>query len=161
MVKKQTKRPKIDSVQKNREIVQAAHVRVLPPSHIEMDMRDMIFFDNVISEFARAEWTEHTKELAALLARALNDMETDQRMMRTEGSISHTERGTPVINPRKTAVQMNASIIMSIRRSLSLHARAQNGEARDVGKRKAIAKKIESDVAAMDDDGLIARPTVN
>jgi hypothetical protein len=36
-----------------------------------------------------------------------------------------TERGTPVVNPRKSVVQMHAATILSFRRSLSLHARAR------------------------------------
>ena len=56
-----------------------------------------------------------------------------------------SEKGTPVVNPRKTVIQMNASIILSYRRSLQLLARAQGGEARDTGKRRAIAKEYEGD----------------
>lgn len=67
-----------------------------------------------------------------------------------------TEKGTPVVNPRKTVVQMHASTILSFRRSLSLHARAQGGEARDVAKRRAETKGLEAGLDEADD--LIARP---
>jgi hypothetical protein len=91
-----------------------------------------------------------------MLARTMADLEQDQRLMRAEGPVMATEKGTPVVNPRKTVIQMNASIILSYRRSLSLHARAQGGEARDVAQRRGAAKAIE---AGLDDgDDLLARP---
>jgi hypothetical protein len=51
---------------------------------------------------------------------------------------------------------MHAATILSYRRSLGLHARAQGGEARDIAKRRTMAKKIETDNPL--DDDLLARP---
>jgi hypothetical protein len=51
---------------------------------------------------------------------------------------------------------MHAGTILSMRRSLSLHARAQGGETRDIGKRRGQTKEIESGNPLNDD--LIARP---
>ncbi len=53
------------------------------------------------------------------------DLTREQVALREEGSVATSERGTPVVNPRKVVVQMHASSILSFRRSLSLHARAQ------------------------------------
>jgi hypothetical protein len=46
--------------------------------------------------------------------------------------------------------------VLSLRRSLALHARARNGDNRTAGKRSAIAKAGEID----GDDELFAAPTV-
>ncbi|MNI36100.1 hypothetical protein D3C73_901410 [compost metagenome] len=59
-------------------------------------------------------------------------------------------------NPRKSIVQMHAGSILSFRRSLALHARAVQGEARDAAKRREAAKDIEGDNPLEDD--LLARP---
>ncbi len=75
-------------------------------------------------------------------------------MLRTEGAVSYSEKGTPVANPRKAIVQMHASSILSFRRSLALHARAVQGEARDAAKRREAAKDIEA--GATSDDELLA-----
>ena len=147
---------RIDSISEQSKIAQAASMQINPPAHIPMDETDMIYFQNVIAEFAKAEWTAHQIELAAMLARAMNDMELESRKLREEGSIAYSERGTPVCNPRKAIVQMAGSTILAMRRSLSLHARAQKGESRDVAKRKEMAKAIENDVIDMDSDSLIA-----
>lgn len=150
------RRKRIDSVDAEIQVAQASQAQISAPSNVPLDADDLPFFASVIDEFARSEWTAHQLELAAMLARTMADLERDQRLMRAEGPILATERGTPVVNPRKTVIQMNASIILSYRRSLQLNARAQGGETRDVGKRRAMTKDIESDVAGADE--LFARP---
>ena len=150
------KRNRIDSTAEAVRVASDMRRPVEPPSNVPLDDADLPFFASVIAEFARSEWTAHQLELAAMLARTMADLEREQRELRSEGSVMATDRGTPVVNPRKTVVQMHASSILSFRRSLSLHARAQGGEARDIGKRRAGTKSIEADVNEADD--LIARP---
>jgi hypothetical protein len=79
-----------------------------------------------------SEWTAHQLELAAMLARTMADLNREQQALRAEGSVVHTEKGTPVVNPRKAVVQMHASSILSFRRSLSLHARARGARRRQL-----------------------------
>ena len=150
-----SRKQRIDSTAAVVEIAKASGRQINPPSNVPLEDRDLPFFASVIAEFARSDWTAHQLELAAMLARTMADLESDQRLMRQEGPIMATDRGTPVVNPRKTVIQMNASIILSYRRSLSLHARAQGGEARDIGKRRGMAKEIEGGLGG---DDLLARP---
>ena len=84
------------------------------------------------------------------------DLEREQTLLRDEGSVAHSRAGTPVVNPRKVVVQMHAGTILSFRRSLSLHARAQSGEARDVARRRVMGKAAEAAEAI--EDNLIAKP---
>jgi hypothetical protein len=149
-----TRRQRVDSSTAAVKIMAGAIREILPPAHIRMDAGDMPYWQSVIGEFARAEWSAHQLELAALLARTMADLEREQYELRTEGSVMSSERGTPVTNPRRQAVQMHTGSILSLRRSLSLHARAQKGEARDVSKRAGMSKAIEADL----DDDLLARP---
>lgn len=150
------KRNRIDSTAEAVRVAAAMPRAIEPPSNVPLDECDLPFFANVIAEFARSEWTAHQLELAAMLARTMADLEREQRELRTEGSVMKSDRGTPVVNPRKVVVQMHAGSILSFRRSLSLHARAQGGETRDIAKRRAGTKAIEADVHG--DDDLIARP---
>ena len=150
------KRQRIDSTTEKVRVMSDAAKPIHPPSTIPLDDDDLPFFANVIEEFARSEWTAHQLELAAMLARTMADLSREQVAFRDEGTIMKTDRGTPVINPRKTAIQMHASTILSYRRSLGLHARATGGESRDIAKRRTMAKDIESDNPLSDD--LLARP---
>lgn len=150
------RRQRVDSATGAVQVMAAAAKPIEPPSNVPLEPADMGFFASVLAEFARSEWTAHQLELAAMLARTMADLEREQRDLRAEGSVVTTERGTPVVNPRKAVVQMHAASILSFRRSLSLHARAQGGEARDVGKRREMAKAVEADNPL--DDDLLARP---
>lgn len=150
------RKTRVDSTAAAVAVARGASAEINPPSNVPLSETDLPFFASVIAEFARSEWTAHQLELAAMLARTMADLNAEQVAMRAEGSICKTDKGTPVINPRKTAIQMHYSNIHSARRSLSLHARAQGGEARDVAKRRGSVKEIEG--GAVDSDDLLARP---
>lgn len=151
------RKQRVDSNAAAVQIMQGSTRQIQPPSHVPLDDMDWPFFENVIEEFARSEWTEHQIELAAMLARTMAQLEQEQRTLRTEGYIAVRENGTTVENPRARAVKSLTGDILSFRRSLSLHARAKQGEARDVAKRQAQAKAIEADLGG---DDLLATPTM-
>lgn len=146
------KKDRVDSLSEAVRIASADEVQL--PVNVPLDGGDVPFFHNVIAEYARAEWSAHQLEIAAMLARTMADLTREQKLLRDEGGVAFSEKGTPVANPRKAIVQMHASSILSFRRSLALHARAQSGEARDTAKRREAAKEIES--GADSDDDLLA-----
>ncbi|RVO55152.1 terminase small subunit [Sinorhizobium meliloti] len=150
------RKARIDSAAEAVRVMAKATTEIDPPANVPLDEEDLPFFRNVIAEYARSEWSSHQLELAAMLARTMADLTREQKLLRDEGGVAYSEKGTPVANPRKSIVQMHASSILSFRRSLSLHARAQAGEARDVAKRRGAAKDIENDNPLEDD--LLARP---
>lgn len=156
MAAKKPRRARVDSVSEQVRIMASAGAQIHPPSTVPLEDGDLPFFANVIDEFARSEWTAHQLELAALLARTIADLNSEQLALRAEGTVLTTDKGTPVVNPRKTVIQMHASTILSYRRSLGLHARAQGGDARDIAKRRTQAKNVEADNPL--DDDLLARP---
>lgn len=145
------RKARIDSADEIVRVMAKASSEVSPPTNVPLDAEDMPFFQSVIAEYARADWSAHQLELAAMLARTMADLTREQQMLRVEGGVAYSDKGTPVANPRKSIVQMHASSILSFRRSLSLHARAQAGEARDVAKRRDAAKGIEGDANQEDD----------
>ena len=151
------RRSRIDSTTEAVRVVAAAGRQINPPSNVPLEPCDLPFFASVIAEFARADWTAHQLELAAMLARTMADLEREQMLLRGEGAIAYSEKGTPVANPRKTIVQMHAASILSFRRSLALNARAQSGEARDVAKRRTASKRLEN-IGDLHGDDLIAKP---
>jgi hypothetical protein len=151
-----TRKARIDSASEAVRVMSAATKTINPPSNVPLDETDLPFFASVIAEFARSEWTAHQLELAAMLARTMSDLNREQVALREEGSVCMSEKGTPVVNPRKTVVQMHAATILSFRRSLALHARAHTRDLSDIAKRQGKAIAITADNPL--DDGLIARP---
>ena len=138
-----TKRAPITSAAEAVRIMQGAAKEITPPSHVPMDEMDWPFWHNVVAEFARAEWTEHQLELAAMLARTMANLELEQRTLRAEGFIAVRENGTTVENPRARAVKALTGDILSLRRSLALHARAKSGNSGNDANRREQAKELE------------------
>jgi hypothetical protein len=124
-----------------------------------LDECDWPHWRNVVAEFARAEWSEHQLELAAMLARTMADLAREQRTLRTEGYIAVRDNGTTVENPRARSVKSLTGDILSLRRSLALHARARSGDSRNDAKRREAGKEIERN--AGDHDELLPRPQIN
>lgn len=151
-----TKRKRIDSLTETVMVAQASQAQIVPPSNVPLKSEDMPFFASVIGEFARSEWTSHQLELAAMLARKMRLLRDELQTLEDEGFTMVTANGAPCQNPRLGGVRMLDTSIMATRRTLSLHARATGGEARDVGKRRDAAKGIEADVGGAGD--LMARP---
>ena len=90
-----------------------------------------------------------------MIARTMNDINREHQKLRKEGYISVRQNGTTVENPRQRVVKSLTGDLLSLRRSLSLHACAR-GEARDVAERSAIAKEVEGNNPL--DHELLARP---
>jgi hypothetical protein len=111
------RRARIDSASEAVRVMSKAARAIVPPSNVPLDKCDLPFFTSVIAEFARSEWTAHQLELAAMLARTMADLNREQMALRKEGAVATSERGTPVVNPRKAVVQMHAATILSFRRS--------------------------------------------
>src|SRR3546814_2024080 len=99
------RKQRIDSATAAVKVMQGATREIAPPAHVRMSEEDWPFWHSVIAEFARSEWTDHQLEIAAMLARAMADLEREQYELRAEGSVMTSERGTPVVNPRKTVVR--------------------------------------------------------
>lgn len=149
------RKTRIDTLAGNAQTVIAAKNAALkPPKHVKLAKCDKPFFDSVIAEFARSEWSAHSLELAAILARAMSDLESEQRQLREEGAVIVANTGRSMVNPRQTVVSSVAATILSIRRSLSLQAHAKGGDAADIAKRRQAAKAIEADTLASDLLGL-------
>lgn len=150
------KRAAVNSPSEAVRIMQGAAQELRPPSHVPMEDMDWPFWHNVVAEFARADWTEHQLELAAMLARTMANLEAEQRTLRQEGFITKRANSTTVENPRARAVKSLTGDILSLRRSLALHARAKSGDSRTDAKRREQGKAIETKYG----DDLIARPNV-
>lgn len=154
------RRPRIDSAAAAVEVMAAAARDLSPPAHVFLRPGDMPFWDSVIAEKPKSEWTEGDLIVAASLARTMADVE----MLST---MSVGQRGTTKGKVKSTfviksigAVDKLARRIVTLRRALGLDNRAKNGEQRDVNQRRAHAMGLEADRAALDEDDLIARPTV-
>lgn len=129
---------------------------IVAPANVPLLDDDLPFFDAVIREYAKSEWSSHQLEIAAMMARTMRDLEENQRALREEGYIIvRPSNGTTVENPRARVVKSLTGDLLSLRRSLGVHARAK-AEPRDQARNTKILKGYEQDNPLEDD--LLARP---
>jgi len=162
---KKKKKERIDSISETVNVAQNALKSIEPPMHVPLRKAEMKFWYSIINEFSLAEWTDHTLEMAAFLCRNMYDLDLETRKMRREGSVLERKQVIPAIkdkdtkeiiekaktvtvstylNPRKQMIDTYTKNVIALRRNLSLHARATEGESRDVGARRSKSKDIEN-----------------
>lgn len=150
------RRQRIDSAAAAIATMAAATRDLSPPAHVKFRSADWPFWDAVIAERAKSEWSAADLLVAANLARALADAERIAEM--TTGKNGAVKVATMVASI--SASDKLARRIVTLRRALGIDSRSKHGEQRDVEKRRAIAKDIEGGQNPMadDEDGLLARP---
>jgi hypothetical protein len=125
---------KVNSKASQTRIAQGAN-RTIEPS-FPLSVQGLLFFNEVIAEKPKADWTDHEITLAAILARTMDDVAADAE---TEG----------------LTAKLNA--IVSLRRSMGIHSPAK-APARELQRRREIGKEIENGYLETAEDDLIARP---
>lgn len=148
------KKQRSDSITMQGAAMRAKSVQ--PPAHIEIWPEARPFWDNVIAECAKVDWTAHQLEMAAILARCMCQLVQEQEKAREEGSVIVSDKGTPMQNPRIRAVHDLQAQVAKLRQGLAINGRAVKGEARDVRKRTSQLKAAEAVVDELEGDGLIA-----
>lgn len=149
------RRQRIDSAEGALSVAAAAARDLSPPDHLKFRTADWPFWDAVIAEKPKSEWTEADLVVAANLARAMADAERVAEMTTGKnGAVKVTTLIKSIAASDKLARR-----IVTLRRALGLDNRAKNGEQRDVNKRREHAREIEAGhPLAEDDDDLLARP---
>lgn len=155
---KKKKAHRIDSVKETVKVAAAAHKKIKTPSGIKLDDEEKKFFDDIVKEMAKIEWSDHKLQLAALLAKMMKSLREAQDDLNENGVSIKTPKGMLVVNPALHAVSKLSQVITTTRRSLSLHASAFS-QKEDIGNRRKKAKEIErSATDADDEDGLLGTP---
>src|SRR4051794_15558631 len=106
------RRTRIDSNSERMRIIADANKVILPPKHIPLDSEETTYFNNIISEFPKADWSAHQIELVAMIARMMADFRRESELLREEGAVVSGSMGGTVTNPRKQVVQMHGNNIV-------------------------------------------------
>ena len=149
---------RIDSAAEKAKIVSAAATKIEAPANMVLDELAQEFFEQIIEEQAKAQWSKHSISLAADMAQSMSLVQKLKAEVESEGYLitNYTERGsTTVKNPLLGEITKHQASIVAMRRSLALHARAQLGDNRQAGKQRAYAKELEEQAQQETEDDLI------
>jgi hypothetical protein len=127
-----------------------------PPAHVSLRECDLPFWNSLVRARPFATWNASDLEVAANLARAKADIERIQAEIYAEGDIIENGRGTPVMNPKHTLLEILSRRVMACSRMLHVHCEATNGESREQKNKAKTQKAAEQAIAAAQaDDDLI------
>ena len=156
-------RTRVDSAASKTKAKQAAMKPLPLPQTISLTPLEMIHYEMICDEFARVELTRHKVELIGNLARAMRRLTEEEETLDSEGTVSTGAQGGDILNPRVQSVEKLAQRIITMRRTLGIHAPAQGKKTAMDGTRahnKANEREPSIPVgpAAEQRASLIARP---
>ena len=136
-------------------MVNAAKGIPQPPAHVALRPQDKPFWPGVYAAKSVDEWTEAHLVIGAQLARAMADLEKQQELLDTEGTVIENARGTMVMNPRVSVLEGLARREMALMRALGLTGKANVDPRDSAGKRKVEqqSRKLREE---LEDDELLA-----
>lgn len=152
-----TRRQRVDSATAAVAIMaSAAKGELEPPAHISVPEGAMPFWRAIIRARPREDWEAAPSLLNAAANLAWTQWQIDRVRRQIDGDDDVPE-GQTVAQLGSLLLKMQR-LEMGYLRVLQQHGRAVEGEARDVARRRSMAKGIEA--ANPLDDELLARPTV-
>jgi hypothetical protein len=122
-------------------IAAGAALEIKAPKHCKIDRRHKPFFDSIVEEYPKADWTKHELEMAAVLARIMFNLHGELVALELEGSTLTTPEGKKYASPRITIISTHESAVLGLRRSLMLNTRLKSGEVTNNKKHAESRKK--------------------
>lgn len=157
----QTKKPRktrVDSVAGVAAAIVAGGKKITLPENTRFTEQERKVFTELCEEFSKSEITPHKVRLLILLTKQIVMLEAEQVTLTREGFSLINSHGNAVPNPRARACASMSASILSMRRSLGIHTRAQaGGDNREAAKRRAINKDNEAEREGYD-NSLITFP---
>lgn len=154
---KSNRRKRSDSAAAAQAAVSSAAAGVMdPPAHLNLSDEARPFWDDIMRTRAADSWTPADLVLAAHLARTYADIEFYTRQAAEESRLMEGVTGEPKVHPVHRVLTDLGAQVLSLSRSLQIHARATQGESRDQQKRNGLHASAQKTMSEA--DSLIARP---
>lgn len=126
------------------------------PKHIKLRDCDLPFWTDILRARAREEWSDLDLVLAGQLARCQADIEIEQALIYSEGSIVVNDRGTSVTNPRLRALNELKQSQLATVKALALNATAK-ADPRDIAKKRQAFFSARDVAEEAQEEDLIAK----
>lgn len=126
-----------------------------PPKHVALRQQDEAFWPGIYKAKSVDEWTDAHLVVGAQLARAMADLEKQQELLDTEGTVLENARGTMVMNPRVSVLEGLARREMALMRALGLTGKV-NVDPRDSAGKRKIEQQSRKLREELEDDELLA-----
>jgi hypothetical protein len=145
-----------NTVESERNGLRDAMPQIEPPACVKLREGDLPYWQTVTRARALSEWTETDLLHAANLARCQADIERISGEIAIEGDTITNARGTEVLNPKHSLLEVLSRRAVSLSRLLQIHAQAVQGRSDRVADTRA--KSAERARALNELDDLIPTP---
>ncbi len=151
------RKAKHDTVATEAAIAAALQTEIDPPEHVTLPPDALLRFRLIVRARAQDTWNELDLEHAANLACCLADLERLREEVRAEGDVIENQRGTQIVNPKHTLMEVLSRRSVALSRMLHVHAEATQGRARDTGERTKKERDLRDALAdaSLDDEDLL------
>lgn len=135
----------------------AASGVIQPPDHVTISEQEWPFWESIILSRARSTWNQSDLEQAALLAKTKCDIERLITEVRVEGDMIDAGIKGMIVNPKHDLIEKLSRRSLALARAIHVDATATQGRSRDTGEK---TKREHEQLAKLNDDDLLARPTI-
>jgi hypothetical protein len=154
---KRPRRPRVDSIEQTIKLIgDAVKGPPEPPLHARLRAGDRPFWDDVIRQRARDDWTEVDLVVAVQLARTQADIETQSELLEGEGPIGRGGQGQDVVNPRLSVVELLCKREMAFLRTLRIGGLGNAANATERRRLERQAEGIAKEAQDVEEDRLLA-----
>jgi len=126
-----------------------------PPAHVALRPQDEPFWPGIYKAKSVDEWTDAHMVIGAQLARSMADLEKQQNLLDSEGTVIENAKGTMVMNPRVSVLEALARREMALMRALGLTGKA-SADPRDAQGKRKIEQQSRKLREELEDDELLA-----
>lgn len=132
-----------------------ARAQIMPPDQCTLRAGDWPFWIAITEVRAADSWNDVDLAKAANLARCQADIERLSAELEEEGDTVENARGTMVMNPKHSLLEILSRREVALSRVLHVHAEATVGRARDSGNKSKAQRDKREAIAVLKSDGLI------
>lgn len=152
-----TRKKRSDSIDISVMAAQAASSQgIEPPQHLNVDATALPFWDDIIDTRALDRWTPNDLIVAASLARVYRDIEKYAGLVDKASRLAKGKDGVHTVNAAHKVLSDLIPQAASMARSIQVHARATQGEARDQTRVNSVYRNAKQTLHNFDDE-LLAR----
>lgn len=148
------RKPRSDSVAAQVKLARTLVAKIASP--LELNKTEQEIFDGLLEGRPQESWDTHEIRTVAKLAKLEAYMEALINEVLEEGPVVYNDKGTPVSNPKQTAMTTLASTVKMTRSSLGLTASQRGVSKTSQAAQKDAEKKTREAISAAQTDDLLA-----
>ena len=121
------RRTPVNSTKGISDAIVAGGKKIVVPKHTDFTPLERLIFTELADELSKTEITAHKITMLVLLTRQVAMLQNEQVVIKREGMVLTNSHGNAVANPRVKICAGLTANILSMRRSLGIHARELAG----------------------------------